>query len=454
MSALADVLERLHAAARAPMTGGLDVALSPEQELAPLIETTAELERAVRHEARPTRSALAEAREAWANAGGRLDALTSRQIRALCWDPDVANSPLFVRAMAERQDLSGNRRWLEGMVECYLAQWRTMAEPHALEELLRRAVGRFAGGGERLQKYRAVAGQLFSKEAPTWMGSAIIADRAGINETLAKWGIEPSTQLGEAVATAAVDAWTAQFLRERSYLHGGGVFEAFRRLTQELLTCELVAPQAIARAVSAMILWDRAEADEQLHQALLTFLLDDRRFRDPRLPNCGRIWALCETEARLRVTGWLAKGDLLFFFKFVIQHDPHGRRDFWLRYINRAVDANVALSPEDAYRLRAQVRERLSYSQIPGAQTSAFLMRFHGATGDILCIEFAETGNALYVHDADKFVESFGGLRRPRFDLRTHLKSYATYIDKFTHNGGTWQYKVQSFLARRGIRPA
>lgn len=452
MSAIADILDRFRAAARAPIAGGLDQPVVPDDLLAPFIEATVELEQTARADAAPlSRSTLAEARDAWAAGEGSLGHVTSRHIRALCWDTDTATSPEFVRAMARRDDLAKNRRWLEGLVECYLAQWRAMPQPYALEDVIHRALARFTGRSDRLAKYKPVAKQLFSADAPKWMAQAIVSERRGIEETLEEWRLEQSSGLGEAVATATVQAWTDRFIIERRSLHSGMAFGAFRQLTQELLTSSLVAPAAIARAMSAMILWDRVEADDRLRQALIDFLLEDPRFRDPRLPNRNTIWDQCEPEARQRAIGWLAKGDLLFFFQFVIRRDPHGRRDFWLRYINRAVDAHVALFPDDAYRLRAEVKDKLSYAQIPGGQTSAFMMRFKGATGDILCIEFSEIGNALYIHDADRFNETFGGIRRSHYTIG-QLKHFSN-IDKYSHIG-PWESKVQAFLARRGIRPA
>jgi hypothetical protein len=328
-----------------------------------------------------------------------------------------------------------------------------MPEPHVIEEVLRKAVTGFMGRSERVDRYRLVAEDLFSKDAPKPLAASIISERGGIDATLDEWKIDRASGLGEAVANATVDEWTRRFNEAKSTARGTSALGWFRQLTEELLVSPLVGPDSIARAVSALILWDQSEHDERIHELLKRFLLDDPRFRDPRLPNRNPLWDLCVPEARQRAIAWFAKRDLTFFFEFVIRDDPHRRRHFWLRYIDRAIDAHVALSDEDAYRLRAQVKEKLSYSKVIGGQASAFLMRFRGLGQEILCVEFSKPGNALHIHSADAFVRRFGSIRRPRFELRDELKNQNTLLEKFTHRVGTWQYNVTNFLARLGIRP-
>lgn len=453
MTTVFEVLDRLRALERTPMGGELAVPLSPDEVLRPLAAKTEELEAAAGRQARVSVSTLEEAKRAWHSSGRRIETLSARQVRALCWDPPSAMDPAFVRAIAHHPDLPRNRRWLEGLVEAYLARWRTMPEPAVAEETLVRAVNTFSGKSERLADLQPVAPQLFSPHAPAWLGGQVIAGRQRIEEILDAWQVGKASGLAEATANAALEEWLARFEREKLRLRGASAYGWFRQLTQELLTSDLVGRAPMARAMSALILWDQAEADSKIHGELREYLLGHPAFGDPRLPGRKSNWDLCAPEARQRVIGWLAKGDLLFFFQFVITNDPHGRRDFWLRYIGRAVDAHVALSEEDALRLRAQVKEKLSYSRVIGGQgTSAFLMRFHG-TPDLLCIEFSRTGNALYVHDAGQFGERFGSIRRLSFNLAYDLKNGGTFVNKFSHHTN-WQWNVQNFLARHGIRPA
>jgi hypothetical protein len=452
MTTVVDALERLRALERTSMGGELAVELSPDEVLRPLAAKMEEIEAASQGRESVTATTLEDAKLAWGKSAGLVETLSARQIRALCWDPATAMTPAFIHALADHPDLPRNRRWLEGLVDAYLARWRSMPEPAFAEQTLTRAVSAFKGKSDRLAELRPVAQQLFSPTAATWLGSQVIAAGKRIEDVLDAWSIGKSSGLGEATANAVLNQWIERFEREKVTLRGARAYEWFRQLTQELMSSDLAGRAEMAKAMSALILWEQAETDSQIHGELREYLLGHPAFGDPRLPGRKSNWDLCDPAARRRVIGWLAKGDLLFFFQFVITDDPHGRRDFWLRYIHRAVDAHVALSQEDALRLRAQVREKLSYSQVIGGQgTSAFLMRFRGAP-DLLCIEFSRTGNALYVHDADKFTKLCGSIRNPSFNLAYQLKN-SGHIERFSHVHN-WKWNVDNFLARHGIRPA
>lgn len=451
MTRVTDALARLRATERSQFGGTLAVTLDGDHAIGGLLEALVLLERAPAREMRPSRSTLVEAKTAWAAARGDIERLSGREIRALCWDIDTAVNPAFVRAVSEHPDLMQTRRWIEGLVLAYFSKWRTMQDAETLELLLRKAVGAFPRNNPRFDLYRRVVASLFSADAAKGMGSTIVARHYSTAEFMHSWKIDPASGLGEAIANEAVNKWQQKHEKENHALRGELALPWIRQLTQGLLSSSMVGAAALTRAVSTLILWDQCEKDPQIQEAVRTFLLEDPRFRDPRLPNRNANWDLCAEAARQRVVGWLAKGDLLFFFKFIIRDDPHHRRDFWLRYIDQAVDASVAVSEEDHIRLRAQVKEKLVYSRVDGA-TSAFLMRFRGASKDFLCIEFSETGNALHVHDADAFVTRFKSIRRPRFNLSSDLKNEATLFKKFSHFQ-SWQYRVQSLLSRYGIRP-
>jgi hypothetical protein len=452
MTTVADALERLRALERTPLSGELAIELSPDEVLRPLASKIQEIESSSRRQELVSATTLEDAKLAWKTSTGLIKTLSSRHIRALCWDPESALDPAFICALADHPDLPRNRRWLEGLVDAYLSLWRSMPEPAFAEQTLTRAVGAFEGRSDRLAELQPVAQQLFSPGAATWLGSQVIAAGKRIEDVLDAWKIGKSSGLGEATANAALNQWIERFERKKATLRGVEAYGWFRQLTQELLSSDLAGRSEMAKAMSALILWEQAESDSKIHGELREYLLAHSAFGDPRLPGRKSNWDLCDPAARRRVIGWLAKGDLLFFFQFVITDDPHGRRDFWLRYISRAVDAHVALSQEDALRLRAQVREKLSYSQVIGGQgTSAFLMRFRGAP-DLLCIEFSRTGNALYVHDADKFTKLCGSIRNPSFNLAYQLKN-SGHIERFSHVHN-WKWNVDNFLARHGIRPA
>lgn len=452
MSRLDEVLGRLSAAGRTPMGGSLAVPVAPEALLAPLHREAERLARGVTPPARPTKSLLAEARSAWVRYGRRVDALSPRQIRALCWEPEMLSDPAFARGLELDPRLPANRRWLEGLAESYFARWRGIPDAEVVEATLRRGLAGFRGRAERLTRYREAADPLFSPHAARWLAERALEAGEGPPALLEAWRIGPESGLGRAVADEAVEAWLRRFGRERGQLRGEAALSRLHQLTSVLLASGFVEPRRIAEAVGALVLWDEMERDDVLQGELKSYLLSHPRFGDPRLPRHGPLWDLCQSDARQRFIGWMARADLLFFFQTVIVDDPHGRRDFWLRYIDLAIDSNVALSEEDQYLVRSRSRERLTFSSAAGGQgTSAFIMRFRGTEGDLICIEFSQVGNALYVHEAGGFARAVGGIRNRQFHIASELK-HRSRLASFRH-AGAWQWNVQSFLASHGIRP-
>ena len=453
MTTAREALARMRASERVPLGGELGLPIDPSEVLRPCLTATERLEAASRTTGKPSATTLEQAKQAWAASGHRIEDLSDKQVRVLCWDPDTATDAAFVRGVAHHPERPQKRRWIEGLIESYIAKWRRMREPAALEQMLIESVQGFSGRSDRISNCLPVAKTLFSAAAPNHIGMQVVSACRSIESVLCHWRIDLSSGLGEATANAAVEAWVAQFEREKGGLRGAAAYDSLEQLTKQLLACPAVGQSAASKAMSAIALWDVAAQDGRFHRELKAFVLESPRFGDPRLPSRQNNWSLVEPEAKQRIIGWMAKGDLLFFFKFVITDDPHGRRDFWLRYIERAIDAHVALSEEDALRLRAQVKERLSHSIVVGGQgTSAFLMRFQELE-DVLCVEFSRTGNALYVHNSEEFLRHHRSIRQPRFLLSGQLKDARAMRDRFVHSS-SWQETVRHYLTQLGIRPA
>ncbi len=452
-AALAGVLERLASLARAPFDADAMAPVDPERVLARLYEVRDALDAEVVPSKAPSEGTLARARARW-RAEGRIDALNPREIRALCWDDEIGVAPEFVTALSGHADLGRKRRWLEGLVTSYLAGWRPARRPAEIERTLQTAVQAFTGRSVLLERCRPVATHVFSTAAPRWFAERAIRANIHLRQQLEEWQIGPAGPLGAATANAATDVWLEMFLPHQDRITGDAAVQAVRYALEYLLDQPLVERGAVVRMLAALIDWPEVARNDDVKARIKAFCLSDARFGDPRLPKNHPHWADVPADARKRVVAWLSTRDLLFFFNFVIKHDPHGRKEFWLRYIDQVDDSNVALIDTDEWRLKRSANrgEELSYSQVTGAnRCSAFLMRFRGAE-DIIFVEFAEPGNALYLHDATKFEKLNGGIRNPEFRFRPHLKSVQSGKQRFSHVAG-WQEEVKAQLSRLGIRP-
>lgn len=454
MSNLQEAFQRLRAFSRTS-AGPLGEGLDAENLLRELVTKLAALEQSALSGRGSSASTIETALRVWQSSHD-VNALSAREIRALCAEPNEAMAPAFVEGLARHPDLPSRRRWLEGLLQSYFAEWRLMKAPERIEWLLRARIKQFKGRSALLEACAPYIDELASDRAAAWLARRTLAGRELITAELQIWGIPSSSKLGYAAANETVTQWTKTFESKKQRLVGPIALGAVKQLTGELLDPTVqVDPAIVGTAVSAMISWQVAEEDERIRNHIVEFLLTDSRFGDPRLPQRGHHWDLCTVPARQEVIAWLAKHDLLFFFNLVIRDrdDGYARREFWLKYVTQVADSHVALSHEDDLRVRSQVNEKLTFSWVSGGlNTSAFLMRFRG-TRDLLVVEFSRVGNAMYIYETKEFIARHGSIRKPWFSVEADLKVQAQAVLRVRHTTH-WQNEVRTFLSRYGIRPA
>lgn len=82
---------------------------------------------------------------------------------------------------------------------------------------------------------------------------------------------------------------------------------------------------------------------------------DAQRLGDPRLRPAR--WIGME-ESKKRVLQQLTRDDIVFFFKKVMTNDPHGRAEFWLRYVRANTPVSrPLLTDSDRHRLHSVLRD-------------------------------------------------------------------------------------------------
>jgi hypothetical protein len=451
-----ETVDRLRLAAIEPVTGTLGRPVDLAAAAAPLREGIDSLRaragsRVVRA---PSQATLERAITAWAERKPNVAVLGPRYIRALCAHAAAVRDPAFVSGLKATGELPRRRRWVESLVGVYEAEWRPVETADALEPILVDAVRRFEGRSARVDRLQPIASRYFSPKAAEFLAEQVTSTRQDIKAALDRLGTPLDSRLARAAASAAAATWVEELCRARTITPG--VHALLEYGLSALLASTLIEPRVLADVVGRVLTWV-PEADERATARLRDWLLSDARFGDPRLPVNQAKWATLPTAARERMIRWLAKGDLIFFFDFVMDHvdDVHGRKDFWLQYIEQVEDSAVALSSEDIRRLKLTVSEQLRYARAtsPSDDVSAFLMRFRGARR-VVVAEFSQSGNAAYVHDAEAFDRHVGGLRKGRYDVSTSgngLKSKSAMITKYSHIGN-WEWRVHNELARLGVR--
>jgi hypothetical protein len=262
-----------------------------------------------------------------------------------------------------------------------------------------------------------------------------------------RWGIADEfsayVQAGVARATEVCIRDMDRVPARREYLLG------------HLLSWQGWPPDWFKAEVSKTILHPSAQV-EQVRDRVRRFVLDDPRLGDPRLrqPNWTGI-----REAERRVIEWLSQFDIAFFFEHVLpqRSDPHGRKQFWLKYVGRVIRSRPLLNWDDRVRLetvlRAKREESMNFGRIDG-DTSAFLLDFD----KIVVVEFSAPGNACYVYTKADFNRILGDFWTQQKLTVSGLKKKTPSLTKQPGSGWDgvhrrgWQTDASQLLALYGVR--
>lgn len=369
---------------------------------------------------------------------GQRQYLESRTVRYLCWESDIATNEQF-QDYLDREDVSLSARSLQGLVRSCHACWSPIFAASPVVELVRRRLEGYGGPNRLLVKWRDNLQVVLGTQGPERLAARIVEDRQSIKDCCEAWKIEGQSAYLQEVVRLATGFCQDQV---RSDAAMGQYF------LSELLSWQGWALEKFKHEISETILSSAMERQD-FKEAFQRFVLGDDRLRDPRLPRNRTNWLGVSEDACLRFMQWLEREYIEFFFEHALPpgHDPHGRKPFWLRYVNQVRMSRPLLSTDDEYRLQRQIREKnLLFGRITKT-TSAFLLDF----GPILVIEFSKPGNACYVYErraADELIPDFWSIRRFTFE---RLKQERVCVARIVHRPG-WQEEMRRVLAHYGIR--
>ncbi|HEX9002436.1 MAG TPA: EH signature domain-containing protein [Blastocatellia bacterium] len=368
---------------------------------------------------------------------GRRAGLEWRAVRALCWEPKAATDLRFQRYL-DREWPPLRARALQGMIRACHMRWSPEFAAGPVVERVRQRLNNYDGGNRLLKRWQPSAEMLLGAQGAVEFAKEIIRHQASVAEACRDWRIDEQT----AYAAEAAEAAFQHFLTTNA-----PNLIAEESLTR-LLRWNNWPAERFKRVTGKAILHRRAETNETYRQMLVNCLLNDPRLGDPRLQ--ASRWSGVAEEAKKRFIRWLSREDIVFFFDHVAGYgDPHGRRDFWLRYISTLAQSRSLLKPDDEFRLSSELRRRqgaVSYGRIKGA-ASAFLLDF----GKIVAIEFHPVG-AIYFYEREQFNQIIPHFWQQQGFSESNIKRQWLAKERIPHIGD-WQYKAATFLAQYGIRP-
>jgi len=385
-------------------------------------------------------------------AGKPMD-LAIGAIRFLAWDPAVATGTRFLELLTQKVP-QPTARMLQGLVNSLHQAWPSHDDAEGLRDLadpanrIFKLVAGYQGPNRVVSRWKAASGMLFDAVGPNQFAVDMLENNRTLDDHFKFWFLSPGSRYARAGVRQAVTEWLMQL---------GKSTLPYQARVSELIFWSGWHPAEFKECVALALLTKSIENTPQLRELLKHSILRDSRLGDPRLPRNANNWLGLSDEARRTFVRWLSADDIEFFFEHVLPAgmDPHGRKDFWLRYIKSIQMSRPLLCDEDRLRLISSAKLRdgdgtpRNFGSIDGTPpTSAFLLDF----GDLVIVEFSRTGNAGYVYTRQKVNRVIKDFWSSTPFSSNGLKVRKLAYDRIIHIGA-WQDDAANLLAHYGIRP-
>lgn len=374
--------------------------------------------------------------------------LDPRAIRYLCWDAEVATDPRFHNYL-DSNAIPLSARSLQGLVRSCHLRWSPALPQGSVVARVRDRIQRYNGPNRVLEKWKADLPLILGSRGPESLAGLLISHRFSITKFCEEWKLDDASAYVLESVKFAVRNCRDQL--NAPNLHKDRDQGLLTYLCSKLLTWEKWPEGEFRQQVAETILSTFAEPGTS--DELKTLVLKDLRLGDPRLPRNRPNW-LRYDEAAKRMTEWLSRDDISFFFEHAMPpgHNQQKRKAFWLRYVPNIRKSRPLLSRHDRASL-ASLKDKIgNFGSYDHDLTSAFVLDF----GSLVAVEFSENGNACYLYQRGSFDELVRDLWAPEAFSVRQLKSKSKSCAQVTHDKyGKWETTLLQLLVRRGgIWPA
>ena len=160
-------------------------------------------------------------------------------------------------------------------------------------------------------------------------------------------------------------------------------------------------PSYLDNGLRALLDRYRASSDIRVHKELKEFALE--AWKSPKLRNTGASkWIHVSDPAWRMVLSWVQEANLRLFFELLKRRgvpDPHGRLDFWIKYMNQITFTRLVLGVDMRRYLNAhpELKEYFkndveSFANLSGANSESSLDAFIMEISGHLIVEFNPHG--------------------------------------------------------------
>lgn len=251
----------------------------------------------------------------FATAGFDINALDALQFRTICSDEDLALRPEFVAGLLAHRERLQRTRCLYGLVNAYFVQWRTMADPGSLEQMLLSAFSAQGHNNHVVQRWLANP-RLFSDAAARLLAEKICANRMSVDEVLREVYIGPTTKLGIVVRALAAGRAAEALRQMETGKSDEWSLQLLRWITEKVLS-DLTLPDAFCEAIGLLILSDSARRSEAFQRALRVYVQNHKRLGIRDCASRRSIGVLWRPKQPSGISpGWLATTSSSFSTRF------------------------------------------------------------------------------------------------------------------------------------------
>lgn len=370
----------------------------------------------------------------------KIPDLEMQAVRYLCWEAEAVNNPEFFKYITSRP-VRITSRVIKGLVMTLHSSWHKDMPEKPIVKYTATLVRDFSGSDRTIAKWKNGLAMLLEKNGAAYFARDVLLDMRRDFKTVAEsWALNENSAY---MRYAAYNAFDQSIERVGSDIH----------ITKYILDIVIgwnvwqTQPDDFRKIISRLILHRNiSSAAEELRVKILAHPM----LGDPRLPAKRNNWLNIDPIACQKFIGWLAKRDIVFFFDHILGgRDPHGRRDFWLNYVNsdKLIASRPFLSENAAYQVRGTNRDIIFGRLSAGTNNAAFILHF----GDIVAVEFSEVGKVyIYLrHEFEEQIEDIWTLS----PIREHRFKCQDLPDDRMIRHVNWEYKVKSVLAKYGVRP-
>lgn len=367
--------------------------------------------------------------------------MDKQAIRYLCWESETVNDPEFYKYIHNHPV-----RITSGIIKALVAtihlNWHPSESPNRpIVKYTAKILREFTGKDRTIAKWYPAISMLLEKSGAAYFArDVLLTMRKDFKAVAELWALNENTAYMRYAAYNAFD---------QSLDKVGSNIDISKYILDILLGWNIwqTQPDGFRKIISRLILHPNINS---VAEELRVKILAHPMLGDPRLPDNLHKWAGIDPAACQKFIGWLAKRDIVFFFDHILEgRDPHGRRDFWLNYVNstKLIASRPFLSENAAYQVHGMNREILFGRLSAGTNKAAFILHF----GDIVAVEFSDVGK-VYIYLRHEFENQIEDIWTP-FPIREHRFKCQDLPDNRMIRHVNWEYKVKSVLAKYGVRP-